>query len=168
VKRLTLVRHAKAESPADLEDFERPLSMHGRAEAATMAERAYELDLLPDHIIASPAVRTITTAKMFAHVLGFPLPRIRHDDRVYLASVQQLLEVVRVAPPSSQHLMLFGHNPGLSEFAARLTGDRELGELPTAAVYSVSLELHAWRELHWGAGHCTYFDFPDSLVERWD
>jgi phosphohistidine phosphatase len=168
VKRLTLVRHAKSEWPAHLEDFERPLSMRGRAEAATMAERAYAFDLLPDHIIASPAVRAITTAKAFAHVLGFPLPRIRHDDRVYLASVHQLLEVVRGAPPSSHHLMLFGHNPGLSEFAARLTGDRELGELPTAAIYSVSLKQAPWRELHWGSGQCTYYDFPDSLVERWD
>ena len=51
-----------------------------------------------------------------------------------------------------RHLMIFGHNPGLSEFAQQLTDDATLGELPTCAVYSVEFEIDKWPEARFGAG----------------
>jgi phosphohistidine phosphatase len=148
VREIVLVRHAHAhgEEPG-LEDFERRLDKRGRREAAEMAERARELGLEPDHLVSSPADRAIGTAREFAKALGFPLPRIRHDDRVYLASPATLVTVLRSAPHAAKRVMLVGHNPGLSELAEWLTGE-DVGSLPTAAIYAVRGELELWDELH--------------------
>lgn len=152
VRQLTIVRHAHAEPhDRDVEDFERKLDKRGRHEAHEMAARARELRLRPDHLIASPADRALETAREFAKALGFPLHRIRHDDRVYLAERTQLVAIVRAAPPDCEHVLIVGHNPGLSRLAAWVADDESLGELPTAALYSARGELDSWQDLSAGS-----------------
>jgi phosphohistidine phosphatase len=147
VRRVVLVRHAHAHAvEPGLEDFERRLDKRGRREAEAMARRAHELELVPDHLIASPADRALETAREFAKALGFPLPRIRHDDRVYLAEPAQLVAILRSVPNDVRTVMLVGHNPGISRLAEWLTGD-DVGDLPTAAIYAASGELDRWHDL---------------------
>lgn len=122
-RRLTLLRHAQA-SPAggDVEDFERALDATGRHQAsergAAFAERCARHPV--DHIVTSTAVRTVATAKAYAHALGFPLSRVRHDDRLYDADLVLMWSVIQRAPTAARHVLLVGHNPGISELAARL------------------------------------------------
>jgi phosphohistidine phosphatase len=131
----------------------------GRHEAETMARRAHELGIAPDHLISSPADRAIATAREFAKTLGFPLPRIRHDDRVYLAEPEQLVAILRAAPANARRVMLVGHNPGLSQLAEWLTGE-EVGHLPTAAVYAATSDLARWPDLDAGAFRRLHLDHP--------
>jgi phosphohistidine phosphatase len=160
MKQVILVRHAHAHGlEPGLEDFERRLDRRGRHEAETMARRAHELGIAPDHLISSPADRAIATAREFAKTLGFPLPRIRHDDRVYLAEPEQLVAILRAAPAGARRVMLVGHNPGLSQLAEWLTGE-EVGHLPTAAVYAAASELARWPDLHAGAFRRVHLDHP--------
>jgi phosphohistidine phosphatase len=160
MKQVILVRHAHAHGlEPGLEDFERRLDRRGRHEAETMARRAHELGIAPDHLISSPADRAIATAREFAKTLGFPLPRIRHDDRVYLAEPEQLVAILRAAPANARRVMLVGHNPGLSQLAEWLTGE-EVGHLPTAAVYAATSDLARWPDLHAGAFRRLHLDHP--------
>ena len=160
MKQLALVRHAHAHGlEPGLEDFERRLDRRGRHEAEAMARRARELGLAPDHLISSPADRAIATAREFAKALEFPLPRIRHDDRVYRAERDQLVAILRAAPPDAARVMLVGHNPGLSELAAWLTGE-DLGDLPTAALYVVTTGLEHWTDLRRGAFERVHLEYP--------
>ena len=153
MKLITIVRHAHAEKhDGDVEDFERRLDKRGRREAEQMAELAHSLGLQPDHLLTSPAVRAISTAKEFARALGFPLPKIRHDDRIYLAERSTLSAILRTVPPSTRHVLLVGHNPGLSRLTAWLSADDDSGELPTAALCTLRCELLSWSEL--AAGSC--------------
>lgn len=147
MRRLTIVRHAHAEGLAPgAEDFERRLDAKGRREAEAIAERAARLQLAPDHLIASPADRTAATARTLARTLGFPLSRIRHDDRVYLAERPTLVEVLRAIPAECRRAMLVAHNPGASELVDWLTGDaRE--SLVTGGVVVLEGELANWRAL---------------------
>jgi phosphohistidine phosphatase len=46
--------------------------------------------------------------------------------------------------------MIFGHNPGLSEFAQELTSDAKLGELPTCAVYTMEFDISSWADARYG------------------
>jgi phosphohistidine phosphatase len=163
VKRLTLVRHAKSDwGDASVEDFERPLNRRGERDAPEMAGRVAEAGLRPTLIISSPAVRALATAKAFAKALEYPARKIRHADEAYLATPGTLLEVVRRLGGRSGHVMLFGHNPGISQFAALLTGDESLGELPTAAVVSLAVDLKDWRDLEPGTATRVLYDYPKS------
>lgn len=160
MKQVVLVRHAHAHGlEPGLEDFERRLDRRGRHEAEEMAHRARALGIAPDHLIASPADRTLATAREFAKALGFPLPRIRHDDRVYLAELQRLVAILRGAPPDAERVMLVGHNPGISELAGWLTGE-DVGHLPTAALYVATGTLDRWADLQRGTFERLHLDHP--------
>jgi phosphohistidine phosphatase len=163
VKRLTLVRHAKSDwGDASLEDFERPLNARGERDAPEMARRMVEAGLKPTLIVTSPAVRALATARVFARAFGYPARRIRHADEAYLASPGTLLEIVRGLGGRSRHVMLFGHNPGISQFATLLTGDDSLGDVPTAAVVSLAIDAKSWGDLQPGSAERELYDYPKS------
>lgn len=163
VRRLTLVRHAKSDwGDASLDDFDRPLNRRGQRDAPDMAARLAAAGLLPTRIVTSPALRALTTAQAFAERLGYPPSRIVRVDEAYLATPEQLLDVIRQNGSRAQHLMLFGHNPGISGFATRLTGDDSLGEVPTCAVTSLLVPVTRWSELTFGSARRDFHDFPKS------
>ena len=151
MKHVTIVRHAHAEKhEADIEDFERRLDKRGRREAEEMSDLAHALGLRPDHIVTSPAVRTVSTAKEFARALGFPLSKIRHDDRIYLAERAALVTILRAVPSACRHVLLVGHNPGVSRLARWLTGDDSIGDLAPAAVCALRGDLQRWADVDAG------------------
>lgn len=163
MKRLTLVRHAKSDwGDPSLEDFERPLNARGERDAPEMARRMVEAGLKPTLIVTSPAVRALATARIFARAFGCPARKIRHADEAYLASPGTLLEIVRRLGGRSRHVMLFGHNPGISQFATLLTGDDSLGDVPTAAVVSLAVDAKSWGDLQPGSAERVLYDYPKS------
>ena len=112
------------------------------------------------------AVRTVETAKILAHVLGFDLARIRHDDRAYLAEADTLLAIVRGAPAGAARVLLVGHNPGLSTLAGRLDATAEPGEMPTAAAVTLRFAGRDWSRVEWRTGRRTLYRTPDDLEEE--
>lgn len=145
---LTLIRHAKSDwADAELEDFERPLNARGERDAPKLAKRAAADLPRPTLMISSPAVRAITTAKVFAKAWRYPAAGIWHDNRVYEASPSTLLNVLRERGGTSEHVVLVGHNPGMSQLAALLTGDESMGELPTCAVVTLETSQGTWSTL---------------------
>lgn len=144
MKTLTIVRHAKSSwKHRNLSDRERPLNKRGERDAPIMGRRVAEAGIRPSQIISSPAVRAWTTAKIFAKELGYPGEFLQREDGLYLASLDNLLDVIATQDAGFNHLMLFGHNPGLTDlvnyFVPGLTNN-----LPTAGVVSVSLECEDW------------------------
>jgi phosphohistidine phosphatase len=166
MKLLTLVRHAKSDwKNAGLKDFDRPLSRRGLKEAPGMAQRLAEQKMHVDLLITSPAVRALETARFFAKALGYPLRQVKAEERLYLAPPAEILDVVRSAGARVRHLMIFGHNPGLSEFARLLTDDPEFGELPTCAVYSMEFEIAKWSEVRFGAARNASLSQPRNFLD---
>ena len=158
--RLTLVRHAKSSwASPDLDDFERPLNDRGRRDAPLMADRVRTLGRLPDRLVSSPALRAITTARLFATSLGTPADEIQVRPRIYEASRQTLADIVRELDPSARHVMMFGHNPGFSELALWLA-TCTFDEMPTCAVTSLELQIGAWGELGAGCGRVFRYLYP--------
>ncbi len=167
MKHVTLVRHAHAEKhESDIEDFERRLDKRGRREAEEMADLAHAIGLRPDHIVTSPAVRTVSTAKEFARVFGYPLPKIRHDDRIYLAERAALVTILRAVPSACRHVLLVGHNPGLSRLAKWLTDDDEIGDLPPAAICALKADIDRWPEVDAGVFERIALRSPGDGGER--
>jgi len=154
VRTLIIVRHAHAEKQHhDLEDFERELDHRGRREAKEMAALAKRLRLSTDHMVTSTATRTVSTAREFAKALEFPLSQVRHDHRLYLATRSTIASVISSLPATCHRALVIGHNPGLSQFAAWLVDDDCIGDLPTAAVCVLKLDIPEWGAL--GRGGAT-------------
>lgn len=160
---LTLVRHAKSswDNP-ELSDFERPLNERGRRDAPRMAAWARQALGVPDRIVSSPALRAITTARLFADTLGIDSHQLLIQPRVYEAALPTLLRLVRGFDDEARHVMLFGHNPGLSELAHALARC-PFDDLPTCAVVQIALPVDHWAQLAEHDGTLRDYQFPKRL-----
>ncbi|MGH8457075.1 MAG: SixA phosphatase family protein [Stenotrophobium sp.] len=157
---LTLVRHAKSSwDDAKLSDFERPLNERGLRDAPVMAQWAARHLPASDRLISSPALRAITTARVFAQALGVAPAAILVQPRIYEASADTLLNLLRGFDDADGHVMLFGHNPGLSELALQL-GRCDFSNLPTCGLAHFSLKVKNWGEVTADCGELRQYSFP--------
>ena len=145
MKTLLVLRHAKSSwiDPA-LDDHERPLSKRGRRDGPRMGELVREYGLIPDLVIGSDAVRARLTAEAVAEAARYA-GQILLDRRLYMASPADIRALLRTVPDKAETVMIVGHNPGLEELAALLTGERQ--DLPTAALVQIVLSIDQWRDL---------------------
>lgn len=165
--RLTLLRHATAEAGyAGQSDFSRLLQADGQRDAHAMAHRALHAGLRPDLILTSPANRTLATATIMAQVLEVPDASVQHEQRLYLAEPSTLMQVIRDAGGHAPHLMVVGHNPGLTDFASQITARGHLDALPTCGLYTLLCPLDAWAELEWASGVDARLDYPGNELTR--
>ena len=66
MRRLFLIRHAKAEPSVGRDDYERRLTDRGRADARRVAAALAARKMLPDLLVHSGAARAKETAEIFA------------------------------------------------------------------------------------------------------
>jgi phosphohistidine phosphatase len=133
---LILLRHAKSDWSGDEADVDRPLAKRGRRQAPEAGRwLATHLDGI-DLAVVSPAQRARSTWDLASAELDTP-PPTRVDDRVYAASDDELLAVVRELPDDVGTVVLVGHNPGIEELASRLTG--EWPPMPTSALAVITV-----------------------------
>ncbi len=158
---LTLLRHAKTEpGRAGQEDWDRELEARGRRDVPEMARQLKGRHPTPSLIISSPAVRAIATAKLFAKELRLPASLIVEDEQLYLASPKVMLSVVQLRGASSSHLVIVGHNPGITEFGDRLSAERSLDNMPTCSMYTLEFDIKDWSEIQWGSGMNAELCYP--------
>lgn len=159
--RLTLIRHAKTEVAfAGQEDWDRTLEPRGQRDAPEMGKRLKDRHFRPDKVLSSPAVRALTTATIIVRELGISASKVIQDERLYLASPKNLLAVIHELGGTASHLMLFGHNPGITEFADQVSRERTIDNMPTCATYTVQFDIANWNELAWEMGVDAEFDYP--------
>ena len=139
MKTLFLIRHAKSSwDDTALPDKDRPLGDRGRRDAPKMGKRLAKRDVKPDLILSSPARRALTTAEIVAKKLDYKLKDIVVDDRLYAGAVHDLLNVIHKVGDKLERVMLFGHNPELTELAHRL---RALRSRPVSGDFELSTVL---------------------------
>ncbi|HEY9323650.1 MAG TPA: histidine phosphatase family protein [Agromyces sp.] len=146
MKTLLLVRHAKSSwGDQTLPDHERPLNHRGRRDAPRVGARLRERGVVPDVIVTSTAVRARSTAEILAQALDLGSGRIVEDDRLYGATADGLLDIIRALDDESTSVMLVGHNPEIGELASRLSD--EIAEMPTCAVAEFRFDVADWAEV---------------------
>ena len=160
MKTLTLVRHAKSSwKDRGLSDRDRPLNKRGKHDAPLMGRFITEAGVRPSQIISSPAVRAWTTAKIFARELGYPIEFLQREDGLYLASLDNLLDVVATQDAGFNNLMLFAHNPGLTDFANYLVPGLT-NNLQTSGVVAVNLDTDDWMLYDRPQTELVLYDYP--------
>ena len=163
MKTLTLVRHAKSSwNHPGLTDFERPLNKRGKRDAPRMASRLATQQIRPQIIVSSPAVRALTTAEVIASALGYQPAEIIRDERIFHAYSNQLLDVIRSFDEHRQHIMLVGHNPGLTDLVDQLA-HAGISNIPTCGIVVLSFSVDRWRDVNDGAGEMQLFDYPKNI-----
>jgi phosphohistidine phosphatase len=163
-RRIVLLRHAKADWP-QVSDHERPLAERGRKEAATSGRRLADTGISFDLALCSTAVRTRETWKLAVHELPHR-PRTVYEERMYEATLGDLLALVNETPEDVADLLLIGHNPGMHALADVLSAGSEedtltrmnQGAFPTAAFAVVGFE-GSWKTVEHGVGR---------LLDYWD
>ena len=164
-KQLLLVRHGKSDlGDSNLSDFDRPLNARGHRNAPEMAKRILAKDQVPQLIVSSPALRAITTAMHFAQIWNIPADQIQQEPSIYEANTRALLGVVNKLGDEYGKVVLFGHNPGLTELANYLS-DANIYNLPTCGTVLMSFDLDHWAEVSSDSGTLLDFDYPKSLDE---
>jgi phosphohistidine phosphatase len=165
LKTLTLLRHAKSSwKVGDLSDRDRPLNARGKRDAPIMGERLKTKDIRPSLIVSSPATRAWHTAKIIADSINYPREFLQRDDRLYLASVDAIIDVIEDQDSGFNHIMVVGHNPGMTEFANFLVPDIT-PNLPTCAVVSVSMSPDNWELRERPDATLSLFDYPKRHVD---
>jgi phosphohistidine phosphatase len=146
VKTLLVLRHAKSSWAEDgIDDHARPLNTRGERDAPRMGRLLKAQNLLPDLIISSDAVRARSTAEA-VRAAAQVRKAIQLEPRLYHASAAEIIAVLRaVVDEAAASVLIVGHNPGLEELLARLTGAHE--SFPTAALAHISLPIDRWSDL---------------------
>jgi len=150
MKTLILIRHAKSSwNDAALSDFERSLNTRGLSDAPIMGDRLNQrlasANQPLDALLCSTAQRADQTAHLLAASLGFSADRIDWHRELYLANPQTMLSIIQALPNNITTAALVAHNPGISELAEKLTGER-FGDAPTCAVISIELPIDDWLD----------------------
>ena len=162
MKTLTLVRHAKSSwKDTSLADRERPLNRRGQRDAPDMGRRIAKAGIRPSLIVSSPAVRAWTTAKIVAKEIGYPLEFLQREDGLYLGSVNDILDVIVAQDTGFNNLMMFGHNPGFTDFANFLVPGLT-NNLPTAGVVCVNIDQDDWNLFERPETELVLYDFPKN------
>lgn len=164
MKTLYIVRHAKSSWADPLQDdFDRPLNDRGKRDAPRMGKRLKEKNIFPDLMLSSPARRAYATAKRISKVLGYDKSKIKTADKLYHADEEKMLEVIRGVKDKHKSLMVFGHNPGLTDFVnAFQDGELDIDNVPTCGIVAFELDIDSWSKASWGKGKMLFFDFPKS------
>jgi len=165
VRNLILVRHAKSDwSVPGLKDFDRELNARGSNDAPRMGRKLYEMDVRPDLIISSPAMRAKQTAEFIAEQIRHDFDKILFNPDVYEASVRSLLSIINDIPDEHQKVMIIGHNPTFTYIAEYLT-KKPFDNIPTCGMVDIEFSFSSWKEVSGDTGNLKWFIYPKSVLD---
>lgn len=167
MRELLLLRHGKALRAEGHDDIDRPLKDAGKRAVQRIGVWLARHELLPDHVITSPAERAATSAAKCVKAMQLDARRIVTDARIYNATRDDLLRALADCPPDVARVLLVGHNPGLRKLIRHLTsGDGRVDRLRKGAMVHLRMP-DDWTRLGAGqgelAGHIDPADLPKKF-----
>lgn len=166
-RRIVLLRHAKAEW-SQASDHERPLAERGRKDAPVAGRRLAGSGIDFDLALCSTATRTRETWKLAVHEFAHR-PRTVYEERLYEASLGELIALFNETPDEVRNLLVIGHNPSMHGAADALAGSADGDVLsrmtrdgfPTAA-FAVLEFPGSWKSVELGSGRLTDYWTPNG------
>ena len=160
MKTLILVRHAKSDWTHDLPDFDRPLNDRGHKDAPRMAIFVHEKGIEIQQFVTSPAKRALTTCRYFSEV--YDNKDIKKVEELYHASSKEFLETINELDEKFDHVALFSHNNGISDFASSLTSETVL--FPTCGVAVFEIDCEEWSHFEGAEKKLLHFFAPKEVL----
>lgn len=155
------MRHAKSSwGDPSLPDFDRPLNDRGKRDAPFMAEKLKNRIETPDLFITSPAKRAKKTCKIFCEAFGYSEKKILVVDQLYLAPLKTYYEILQSLDKSQKRVIIFSHNPGISDFASSLCEGVTVSDMPTCSIFAVKAKISGWDDFRLATKEFEFFDYP--------
>ena len=164
MRTLYLLRHAKSSwKDLTVPDFDRPLKDRGRKAAKRIGKYLAAEKLNNPLVVCSPAMRTRETAEIVLKHAHLPV-EVRYEERIYEASLRDLVQVVSEIPDDKDVAILIGHNPGFEELLAYFTGEGR--RMATCALGKIKFEVESWKDIKEEQGTLAWFVTPKELDEE--
>ena len=152
MKRLVLVRHAKAVHWGYDDDFNRELTERGERDASRVSNHLGTIGITPNLIISSPASRALQTAVIFAGQLNIPQIDIIQKQELYHGlTTGELMDLIHAYPEEAACVFIFGHNPSFEYYARNLCRTFN-GDMPTSSAVVIDFNVNLWKEVTIRAG----------------
>ncbi len=160
MKRLILVRHGKSSWKENLPDKERPLKKRAYKDAGLVINEFGQFQSTPLVMWSSPAVRALTTAKLFKEELEVLEENFVVKEELYTFDKKDLLAIIRTCDDSVDNLIVFGHNPAMTNLVNFL-GDQNFDNVPTTGLTVIEFDTSSWKGVK--NGKTLLYLFPKNL-----
>lgn len=136
---LLLLRHAEAMDKSYAQkDSERLLTPHGIQQLKSISKQMLDKDLIPQLIIASPAIRALETANQIIQNLGIKSSTLQTMDGLYSGDVYNYQEIIFSFFNPAETLLIIGHNPMISDFSTSISPKSPYFTTATLAAFQPS------------------------------
>ncbi|RSX55997.1 phosphoglycerate mutase [Bifidobacterium dolichotidis] len=150
---LVIMRHAKTEPFHAEGDFERVLTEKGLKQAKAVAKGLRAMDLVPDQIDCSSAVRARQTCERMLKTFG-DKPKVNWHKSLYGEGMQAIFDQLQGCKTKRHELMVISHEPTVSmacQWLANPSSDPHLLGLlnlglstATCVIFGANVPFNAW------------------------
>jgi phosphohistidine phosphatase SixA len=110
----------------------------------------------------SPAERAWSTAEIVAAACDLDAKQIQGARELYLATPEATWRVLAQRAGACKHIMICGHNPGLSQIASRLGPKPQPRELPTGGIATAFWHHADWATVQPETAESCELDDPEG------
>ena len=161
-RKLYLIRHSYAESPAGGSDFNRTLTSEGQNTARELGRYLVNSSFNPTTILCSTATRATETVQNLIEELEINEKNVDYKEVIYNASVRELLAEVNQIDKTVKELAIVGHNPTITYFAEYLTGET-IGNMDPCGLATITITKTPWEEVSQASGKLESYFHPKQL-----
>ena len=160
MKRVIIVRHAKAVPYGYDDDFTRDLTDRGVNDAQHIGKELKKIGITPDTMISSPANRAIQTAHNFAENMDFDKKMIIEIEDIYHGlTTSEFLRLIQQLPEDAETAFFFGHNPAFHYFVNNLL-EHFRDDMPTCSTVAIDFNVETWKKVEARTGKKAYQLIP--------
>ncbi|WP_127845109.1 SixA phosphatase family protein [Psychroflexus aestuariivivens] len=160
MKRLILVRHGKSSWEHNVEDKERPLLKRAYDDARLVINSFKNFVDFEFEIFTSYANRAKSSAEIFQNELNIPDKKFHIKREIYTFDVNELKSEIERLPNSVDNVMLFGHNPAITNFV-NFFGSENYENIPTTGLVVLEFNSSSWNNIQPGITRLNLF--PKNL-----
>jgi len=159
MKTLYIMRHAdKDTSNPNIDDYDIQVTPKGLKDVENVSKKLKEKNVLPDLLVASPALRTKQTAEIVAKELGYT-KSIMYNEVLFQAFVNELIESITYTFDDVNTLMIVGHNPSLTALGVSLVGLKE--KILMGEGLKIEFDCNSWTSIDISNARLCYHIKPD-------
>ncbi len=167
MKQIIFIRHAKSDWGNEyLKDIDRPLNDTGYTDAYLSSDWYRQNKPLPDLILSSTATRAINTALIFTRAFDFGMNSFRIEKEIYESSMETLISIIREQDNTKNRIMLFGHNPAITNICNTLGHDLFFDNVPTCGIVALNFGIDKWTGLSLNSGTLDFYRFPKDYRNK--
>jgi len=164
---LSVLRHAKSSwDYPDLADIDRPILNKGVKRTLLICNALNDRKSLPNKVISSPAKRAIETADIIIDKLNLPLQAPEINVHFYPGYPKHIINELNKLNGDISHLMIVGHNPGLTELVYSFVKEDYIDWIPTSGLVQIQFNCERWSEIDYSNASLLRYLTPKQLKSK--